>query len=463
MVAVGGSILMATLDISIVNISLPTLIIKLNTDFPTIQWVILSYVLVVTSLMMGAARLGDMFGMKKLYLAGLMVFTVSSLLCGLAPNVGWLIAFRALQGVGAVMLQALGTAIITAVFPGAERGRAMGIIGGIVSVGLALGPALGGVLIGVSGWRSVFLVNVPIGVLAILIGWRFIPLDTGAGGGKKFDVFGGLALMITLICYALAMTMGQRFGFNQPWIIGLLAAALAGLICFVIIEFKTEQPMIEPGLFKNTLFSLNLVMGLVVFTLLGGTFILPFYLVLVKGYATEKVGLLMMTVPLAMGLISPVSGVLSDRLGPRGISLLGLVVIVIACLGISTLDEHVTVWGYILRLVPFGLGMGIFQSPNNSAIMGAVPRERLGVASGLLALSRTLGHTSGLPLMGAVFAAHVTSTHGGEIMAGIEQTPPDALVAGVAGTFHFAALVGCVSVILAVAAVIKSRRKDVRT
>ncbi|MBF0475781.1 MAG: MFS transporter, partial [Deltaproteobacteria bacterium] len=173
--AVGLGVLMATLDMGIVNVALPTLIRQLHTDFATIQWVILSYVLVITSLMLGVGRLGDILGRKKIYTTGLAIFTSGSLLCGLAPSVGWLIAFRSLQGLGAVMMQSLGGAIVVEAFPSSERGRALGAMGGVVSVGLALGPALGGVIIGMAGWRAVFLVNVPIGIIAGLAAFRFVP------------------------------------------------------------------------------------------------------------------------------------------------------------------------------------------------------------------------------------------------------------------------------------------------
>ena len=224
MLGVGLGVFMSTLDSSIVNISLPTLVEKLNTDFATIQWVVLSYLLVITALTPSVARLGDMLGKKKLYVIGLIIFTFSSLLCGLAPNVGLLIAFRALQGTGSVMLTALGVAIITEVFPPSERGRALGIIGAVVSTGVATGPTLGGLLIGLVSWHAVFLVNVPVGIAAIFIVTRVVPPSTLEPSKQRFDLIGGLIMMVVLICYALGMTLAQDMGFNNSLIIGLLAA-----------------------------------------------------------------------------------------------------------------------------------------------------------------------------------------------------------------------------------------------
>lgn len=459
MTAIGLGILMATLDVSIVNVSLPTLVEALNTNFATIQWVIVAYILVVTSLMLGVARLGDMFGHKNLYAAGLVIFTTASLLCGLAPRVEWLIGFRALQGSGAVMMQALGIAIVTSVFPARERGRALGVIGGIVSVGLAMGPAVGGILIGYVGWRSIFLVNVPLGIVAFFVVLRFVPRPVKRPGGQRFDFPGALLLFFVLAFYALGMTLGQRLGFGETHVLALLLAAGAGLIAFITVESRTAQPMLDTTLFSDTLFSLNLIMGWLTFIVVACTFVLPFFLELVLHYPPEKVGLLMMVVPLSMGAIAPVSGILSDRFGSRGISVLGLLTIVGGCLAISTLQTDTPAWGYILRTAPIGIGMGLFQSPNNSAVMGAVPPERLGVASGLLALSRTMGHTTGIPLAGVLFTGTVIAAAGQDPFSNITDAPVQALVAGIRGTFRVAALVIITSTLLSIAAYLLDRRR----
>lgn len=455
----GIGVFMATLDASIVNISLPTLVRELNTNLATIEWVILSYVLVLTSLMIGVARLGDMLDKKRLYAAGLVVFTISSLLCGLAPNVGWLIAFRAMQGVGAAMTQALGIAIVSEIFPASERGRALGIIGTTVSTGIAVGPPLGGILIGAIGWRSIFLVNVPVGIIAVLVVWRFVPSSVSRPG-QRFDLPGAVILFGTLSMYALGMTVGQHQGFQTPLAAGLLAGALLGLIAFLWFERRVRQPMVDLNMFRNSLFSINLLMGFLVFVVTAGFFIFPFFLQLVKGYDTAKIGLLMMANPIITGIIAPAAGSLSDRYGSRGISLIGLLIIVAGCLSISTLHAGVNELGFMLRYIPFAIGFGLFQSPNNSAIMGSAPRDRMGVAGGLLSLSRTLGQTTGLPLMGALFTALVLAF--AKLPAGTEVTTAaaDALVAGINGTYRIAAGLVGISTVLAFAALrIDSRRK----
>ncbi len=457
--AVGLGVLMATIDISVINVSLPTLVQALRTDFPTIQWVILSYILVITSTMLTMARLGDMVGKKQIYQLGLGIFTLGSFLCALSPTVYWLIGFRALQGCGAVMVQSLGIALVTEAFPAQERGRALGISGGIVSVGLALGPPIGGLIIGLASWHWIFLINIPIGLLAIGATGLFIPSHKTKRGDQRFDFLGGLVLLATIIAYALGMTIGQHLGFNNAKVLLLLSGAGLGLGLFVRVEKKSPQPMLNPQLFKNTLFSINLLMGWLVFIVLGGTFTLPFYLELVKGYPTEKVGLLMMVVPISMGLISIIAGALSDRFGPRGISLLGLMLLVLGCLSISDLKVETTALGYIFHLLPLGLGLGLFLAPNNSAVMGGAPKEHLGVASGLLALSRTMGHTTGIPLAGVLFTTGMMASGRVRSAADLSLAPPQDLVNGLAATFHTTALMIATATALAALALWLDRRR----
>ncbi|GAB4475854.1 MAG: MFS transporter [Anaerolineae bacterium] len=459
LIGIGLGVLMATLDSSIVNISLPTLVEELNTTLATIQWVVLSYLLVVTSLMLGVARLGDMFGKKKLYNAGLVLFTLGSLLCGTSPDVRWLIGFRAVQGIGAVMMQALGMAIVTEIFPSSERGRALGILGGVVSFGIAAGPVIGGLLIGLVGWRSIFLVNVPLGLLTAFIVWRVVPPSAQTQAGQRFDVPGAVILLVTLACYSLGLTMGQARGFADTTVLALLSTALVGLVAFLVVETRVHQPMVDLSLFRNRLFSINLVMGMLVFIVLASLFIMPFFLELVKRLPTQQVGLLIGAVPISMALVAPVSGSLSDRFGSRGISLIGLVILLAACVGLGTITAEVSVFGYLLRVMPIGIGMGMFQSPNNSAIMGAAPRERLGVASGLLNLSRTLGQTTGLPLMGAIFTGLIAARTGQPAGGDLSTVPAADLVAGVAGTFRYAAGFVLVAAVLAVVALLTDRRQ----
>ncbi|MEC4818011.1 MAG: MFS transporter [Scytonema sp. PMC 1069.18] len=432
-------VLMFTIDTSIVNIALPTLVKIFSTNYVTIQWVVLSYLLVVTALVLGAARLGDMFGKKPLYLGGLIVFTLSSLLCGLAPGVYCLIGFRALQGLGAVMISALGAAIITEVFPSSERGRALGIIGAIVSLGIALGPSVGGLLIGFSGWRTIFLVNVPIGIFASFVVFQNVPTRRNSSTNQKFDGLGAFIMTLTLVCFALGMTNGQNQGFGSIMTLVLFAITLLGLVSFLWFETRIQQPMLDLHLFENIQFSLSLLTGLLVFIVIAGViFIIPFFLELVLGYSTQQVGLLLAVSPVLGGIVAPFSGNLSDKFGPRIISLIGLLLMSVGCLAIATFNTQLTDLGYIMRVAPYGIGLGMFQSPNNSAILGEAPPQRLGIASGLLSLSRTLGQTTGLSVMGSLFAVLTLS-----VTSSTEVTtaPAEALVFGLQRTFWIASVI----------------------
>ena len=459
MLGLSLGVFMATLDSSIVNISLPTLVKELNTDFATVQWVILSYLLVLTSFMLGVARLGDMMDKKRIYMTGILIFSFSSLMCGLTNSVGWLIAFRALQGVGAVMEQSLGMALVTEAFPAKERGKAMGVIGGVVSMGIALGPPLGGILIGAFGWQSIFLVNVPIGLVTLLVVNRYVPGSKPVRTGERFDLAGAFILLVVMSSYGLGMTMGQSNGFADRNVLLLLGTAALGLGIFLFVEKRGANPMIDLSLFRSANFSFGLLMGFMVFIVLAGNFLFPFFLTLVKGYEVGQVGLMMMAQPVAMGLVGLVAGVLSDRFGVRKITLVGLLFFVAGCFGISTMNVDLTPWGFVLRLALLGVGFGIFQSPNNSAIMGAAPRHRLGIASGLLSLSRTLGQTTGLPLMGALFAIQVRTISGIHIGTDVTSASGQALVGGIAGTFRIAAMIGLLLVGMAIFALRNERNQ----
>jgi EmrB/QacA subfamily drug resistance transporter len=437
MLGISLGVLMYTIDTSIVNIALPTLVKTLRTDFATVQWVGLSYVLVVTSLVLGAARLGDMLGKKPLYLGGLIVFTLSSLLCGLAPSIEVLIGARALQGLGAVMISALGAAIIVEVFPVTERGKALGVIGAVVSLGIALGPSVGGVLIGIAGWRSIFLINIPIGVIASLVVSKYVP-HTRKQQQQRFDFWGSVAISLVLGCFSFGMTAGQRHGFISVLPLGLLATSAIGLVGFILLESRINQPMLDLSLFRSQTFSLSLLTGWLVFMTLGGiSIVIPFFLELVLHYPIAHVGLLMAITPVIGGLISPLAGNLTDRFGTRKIMLMGLVLMTIGCLALSTLNGQTQDLDYLLRVIPLGLGWGMFQSPNNSAILGAVPPQRLGIASGLLSLTRTLGQTTGLPLFASIFAMIALS---GQNNGDLTAVAPAEIVSGFQSTFHLAAI-----------------------
>ena len=457
--AVGMGVFLATIDGSIVNISLPTLVSSFQTDFALVQWVVLAYLLTVTTLMLGVGRLADIYGKKPIYTTGFIVFTVGSVLCGLSPTVYTLIGFRVLQAVGAAMIMALGMAITTEAFPPSERGRALGISGTIVSVGIAIGPTLGGLIVKNLSWHWIFFVNLPIGIIGTWMVVRYVPAFKPAGG-QRFDYLGALTLCVSLLSLLLALTLGQRNGFDDRTVLLLAGAWIIFLTIFIFIELRGEQPMIDLRLFRRGLFSVSLATGFIIFICLAGTLILmPFYAENVLGYDPQQTGLLMATVPVALGLIAPVSGSLSDRFGSRPITVAGLAVLAIGFLAVSSLDAETTTLGYVLRFLPVGLGMGMFQSPNNSAIMGAAPRDRLGIASGMLAMTRTLGQTTGIATLGALWAGQVFKHAGGVVTGGATVASIPAQVFALRDTFVIVSVLILAALLLSIWGLAEERKQ----
>ena len=459
MAAVGTGVFLATVDGSIINVSLPTLVRALNTEFAVVQWVVLAYLLTITSTMASIGRLADMVGKKSIYMAGFIIFTIGSALCGLSPSVNWLIGFRVLQATGAAMTMALGAAIVTEAFPPIERGKAMGMIGSIVSIGIILGPALGGVILGALSWRWIFYVNLPVGIIGTFMVQRNLP-DSKPSGRQRFDAWGALSLCSSILFLLLGLTLGQKQGFSHPMIYLLLGLSLILLVLFILIEHKTAQPMINPKLFQNKIFSINLITGFISFVGLGGTVILlPFYLENILKFSSMQVGLLMGIVPVMLGITSPLAGALSDRVGSRKITMTALVILLIGFLAASTLNQHTTVWGYAVRIFAVGVGIGGFISPNNSAIMGAAPRHQLGIVSSVMAQSRTLGQTVGVAVIGAIWAGRTIYYAGSGLNGGATLAPVDAQISGLHDAFYTAAVLTGIALLLSIRAYTQETRR----
>ncbi len=412
MLTVSMGVLLATIDGSIVNVALPGLVGDLDTTFAVVQWVSLGYLLTLATLTLGVGRLGDVIGKKRIYTAGFAAFTMASVLCGLAPSVEFLIAFRVLQGLGAVMVLALGPAVLLEAFPPNQRGRALGMIGTAVSVGVVTGPVVGGILISAFDWRAIFFVNIPVGIVGTLLAVRYVP-ESIPGVRQRFDYAGAALMSSGLLAASLALTMGQEAGYSSPTIIGLFAVVVAVTVWFVRIELRSDSPMIQLRIFRSPLLTISVVTGFLQFVVLAGTFfLLPFYLEQIQGRPIAQVGLLMGAAPLVLGIVSPISGSSSDRIGVRPLTLAGLTVTALAYLGFLTLDVETTALHFVLLALPLGLGIGLFQSPNNSAIMGSMPAEYGGVGGGLLTLTRLMGQISGIAVLGSLWATRVIAAGG---------------------------------------------------
>jgi EmrB/QacA subfamily drug resistance transporter len=404
MLIVWIGIFMATLDGSIVNVALPTLTEYFKTDITTIEWVIMAYLVTITSLLLSLGRLSDMFGRKPIFAGGLALFTIGSGLCAISATEGQLIFYRIIQGIGAAMLMATGVAIITHAFPTRERGKAMGLIGTVVSIGSMAGPITGGFLIENVGWQSIFYINIPIGIFGTLMSMRVLHKDE-TNLGQTFDVAGAFTLFVSLISLLLALSQGQESGWDSGYIISLFILSAVLFIAFIYVETKAKHPMMELRHFKNRPFAAANISSMISFIAMFSVILMmPFFLELELGYSPEDVGIVFLAVPLVMSVISPVSGWLSDRANSYILSSIGIGIASISILALSFLSKSSDFIDVASRLALLGLGLGLFQAPNNSIIMGSLPKEQLGIAAGTLGTMRNMGMVIGIAVSGAIFS-----------------------------------------------------------
>ncbi|MGH8388993.1 MAG: MFS transporter [Pseudomonas sp.] len=431
------SMLLSSLGTSIANVGLPTLTRVFDASFQQVQWVVLAYLLAITTLIVSVGRLGDLIGRRRLLLSGIGLFTLASVLCGLAPSLELLIGARALQGLGAAIMMALTMAFVGETVSKEKTGRAMGLLGTMSAIGTALGPSMGGLLIGQFGWRAMFLITVPLGLLTLLLALRHLPADQRNSNASRalFDPLGTLFLVLTLSAYALAMTLGHgQFG---PLNITLLLATCLGGGLFVWIEKRVAAPLIRPAMFRDPQLSGSLAMSLLVTTVMMATLVVgPFYLAQGLGLNAVEVGLVMSVGPLVAALTGVPAGRMTDRFGAQTMTFSGLIAIALGCFLLSVLPSRYGLGGYMVPIVVITLGYAVFQTANNTAVMAEVQADRRGVVSGLLNLSRNLGLITGASVLGAVFG--ITSAS-----ADISTAQPEAIASGMRMTFTVAlALMG---------------------
>lgn len=421
---------MATLDSSIVNIALPTLTKELVSDLYRIKWVVIVYLLVLTCLLLPFGRLSDDRGRKKVFILGFVIFTAGSVLCGMAGSLGGLVLSRAFQGIGAAMLMVNGPALIAACFPANERGAALGTLAMVVSAGLISGPSVGGFLITNFGWRSIFLVNVPIGLLGIGMVHLNVAKDVLSKRKAPFDWLGAALQMLILFSLILVfdppkVSISESSPFIPPrWLLLSLTAVLT--YAFVRVEAAAKAPLFDLSLLRNrTFWTANLAGFLTFVSFSSVSVLMPFFLEGIMGMAPQEAGLFMTAIPLTIFVVAPLSGRLSDRLGGQELSFAGALVAATALLVMSGafgpgIHREIGTAGIVLALCAMGLGMGLFQSPNNNAIMGTVPPSKLGVASALMATVRNLGFVVGTGLSTGLFTWRMGET--GDFVSSLHLT-----------------------------------------
>lgn len=452
MASLSLSMLLSSLGTSIANVALPTLTQSFDASFQSVQWVVLAYLLVITSTIVGVGRLGDVVGRRRLLVVGIAVFTVASVLCSAAPGLGWLIVARALQGIGAAIMMALTLALVGDAIPKERTGSVMGLLGTMSAVGTALGPTLGGLLIAVGGWQAIFLIKLPLGVAALHLALRVLPADVPSPTAPRlpFDKAGVVVLATTLAAYALAMTLGKgHFGVING---ALLLAAIGGGALFLRVEARAPAPLVRLGLFRQGALGAGFAMSALVTAVVMATLVVgPFYLANTFALDSAGVGLVMSTGPLVAALSGMPAGRLVDRLGAQRMTIAGLAAMTLGAFALPALSASVGLPGYVGALAVITAGYALFQAANNTAVMTGSSADQRGLVSGLLNLSRNLGLITGASLMGAAFAL-------GTGTSDFTALAPQAAASGLAAAFAIAAGFVLAALLIGVRSTVATRR-----
>lgn len=439
------AILLSQLGTNIINVALPTLVTSFETSFGAVQWVVVSYLLVVTALIVGVGRFGDQLGKKRLYLWGLAIFMAASVLCALSSNLPLLVAGRAVQGLGGAIIMALSFAFVSEVFPKERTGFAMGVLSTMVSFGIALGPSLGSLALAAFGWQAMFWLNLPFGILAWLLVSRYLPNTVDAPkpsvSTARFDWLGTILLAATLGAYSLAMIFSGTRGVGDTLVVQLIIGTIAGVVLFLGVQVKAKAPLLRLSMFRNLLLSTSMAMSVLVYAVMMATLVLgPFFLSKAVGLDTRAVGLVMTLGPLAAALMGVPAGFVADRIGARLAMVMGLALFALGTFTMSWVTVASGVPVYIVAILLISVGLAFFQTPNNTAVMADAKPEQRGLVSGLLALARNLGLITGASLMGAIFAHAVGDT---------SAATPETIAAGMRFAFQIAAFMAATAFLLA--------------
>jgi EmrB/QacA subfamily drug resistance transporter len=411
--AVSFGLFMIMLDNTVVNVALPSIERDLHITISQLEWIVTSYALVFAALLITGGKLADLLGRRKIFVVGLAVFTLSSLACGMAPNAGFLIGARAVQGVGAALMNPATLSIITATFPPRQRGQAIGIWAGVSALALAIGPLAGGLIVDNIGWNWIFFINVPVGVLGIVVAQFFITESRDTSHEQSVDFPGLVTSAGALFALSYALIEGNQRGWSSAEILGLFAAAAVLLVAFLMLESRQRLPMLDLSLFKNSSFvGANVVALLVSLGMFGVFFFIALYVQNILGYSPTRSGAIFLPMTILIILIAPIAGKLSDRIGGRWLMGGGMTLLGISLLFYQRVGLHSNFWTLLPSLVLGGIGMALTMSPMTSVAMGSVPVDKAGVGSGVLNSFRQMGGSLGIALMGAILASYLHAAPG---------------------------------------------------
>jgi len=406
--AVSFGLFMIMLDNTVVNVALPSIERDLHISISELEWIVTAYALTFAALLITGGKLGDLYGRRRLFTIGLVVFTLSSLACGLAPSASFLIGARAVQGAGAACMNPATLSIITATFPPRERGQAIGIWAGVSALALAIGPLCGGLIVDNINWNWIFFINVPVGAAGIVASRIFITESRDRSREQSVDVPGLLTSGLGLFALSYGLIEGNQKGWTSPEILAFFAAAVALLVGFVLLERHQRLPMLDLSLFKIGAFAgSNVVAMLVSLGMFGVFFFVSLYVQNILGYSPTQAGAIFLPMTLLIIVVAPLAGRSSDRIGSRWLMGAGMTLVGISLLLYQRVTVHSTFWTLLPSLLLGGVGMAMTMSPMTSAAMGAVPVDKAGVGSGVLNSFRQVGGSLGIALMGAILASYL--------------------------------------------------------
>ncbi|WP_462258875.1 MFS transporter [Vagococcus teuberi] len=447
LVAIGLFTFMSTLDGSIVNIALPVMSKDMWIPMNQTEWIVSIYLMTVCACLPLFGKIGDSIGKIKIFRIGTLTFVIGSLLCGVTHTFELLLFSRIIQAIGASMTMSTNTGIITEVFPISERGRALGMIGAFVSLGSIMGPGLGGVILAKFTWEYIFLINVPVGLLTIILGQKVLPKDS-TKSGNPIDFLGFLLFATTILTLFGGIFIGQELGYVHTLPIILIIIALMSMILFYRVEINRDNPLIQFSLFKNKVFTLSLLTASMIFvTNFFTNVVIPFYLQNTRGYSASFSGLLMMVIPFTMIVGSPVSGYITDKVGAKLLTFVGLILITISQVLYLVLGQQTSLIFFVFASIFVGLGNALFQAPNNTLVMSNVEKKDLGVAGSLNSLARNLGMVIGISLSTTVLYAAMSHNYGQKVTTYISGRP-DVFIYGMHAVYMTSFVICLIATIL---------------